>query len=144
MPDVRLLTIAPRPTLVVAAATSWEAFPELWPRLLDDVYAAIGPVRTGRRNVMLYRDDAPHVEVGVLGRGPPSPERAVVESTLPGGRVATAVHRGDYAELGATHRAVLAWCSDRGHEPAGPRWEVYGHWREQPAELETEVYHLLR
>ncbi|HWK18991.1 MAG TPA: hypothetical protein VNR66_16210 [Solirubrobacteraceae bacterium] len=26
---------------------------------------------------------------------------------------------------------------------AGPRWEIYGHWREDPDELETEVQYLL-
>jgi hypothetical protein len=142
--DVRLARVAARPTLVVAAATTWAEFPQLWRRLLDDVYATLGPDRAGRRNVMLYRDDVPHVEVGVLGTGPPAAGGPVMASTLPGGRVATAVHRGGYGLLGTTHRAVLAWCAEHGHEPAGPRWEVYGHWREDPAELETDVFYLLR
>jgi hypothetical protein len=30
-----------------------------------------------------------------------------------------------------------------GRALAGPRWEVYGDWRDDPAELETEVYYLL-
>ena len=29
-------------------------------------------------------------------------------------------------------------------ELAGPCWEIYGHWREDPRELETEIYWLLR
>ncbi len=32
----------------------------------------------------------------------------------------------------------------RGLELAGPRWEIYGDWREDPADLETEVYYLLQ
>jgi effector-binding domain-containing protein len=31
-----------------------------------------------------------------------------------------------------------------GLELAGPRWEIYGHWREDPSELETEIYYLLQ
>jgi hypothetical protein len=25
-----------------------------------------------------------------------------------------------------------------------PSWEIYGHWREDPSELETEVYYLVQ
>jgi hypothetical protein len=149
VPEVRVDHVAARPTLVVAATTTWAEYPRLWGRLLDEVYAAIGPDRSGRQNVMLYRDDVPNVEVGVLDpgqadpRSPAAPRGGVVASTLPAGRVATAVHRGDYANLGTTHRAVLAWCHEHGELPAGPRWEVYGHWAEPPAVPETEVSYLL-
>ncbi len=27
---------------------------------------------------------------------------------------------------------------------AGPSWEVYGHWHEDPAQLKTDIYYLLR
>jgi hypothetical protein len=38
---------------------------------------------------------------------------------------------------------VRAWCRAHARTPAGPRWEVYGHWRagEQPR---TDIYYLLR
>jgi hypothetical protein len=26
----------------------------------------------------------------------------------------------------------------------GPSWEIYGHWRENPSELETEIYYLVQ
>jgi len=26
----------------------------------------------------------------------------------------------------------------------GPSWEIYGHWREDTSELETEVYYLVQ
>jgi hypothetical protein len=39
---------------------------------------------------------------------------------------------------------VVRWCAEQGRPLAGPRWEIYGDWREDPAELETEVYYLLR
>jgi effector-binding domain-containing protein len=68
----------------------------------------------------------------------------VVTSRLPGGKVATAVHRGDYTRLGDTHAAVREYLDAEGLEPAGPTWEIYGHWHEDPSELETEIYHLLR
>ena len=57
---------------------------------------------------MLYKDQRPDVEVGVLVSQPFEPHGRVVCSQLPGGEVATAVHRGDYGGLGATHDAVRA------------------------------------
>ena len=44
-------------------------------------------VRPGR-NVMLYLDDVPHVEVGAEAAGPFAPRGRIVASELPGGRVA--------------------------------------------------------
>ncbi len=96
------------------------------------------------QNVMLYKDDRPDVEVGVLVSGSFEPEGRVIASELPGGEVATANHRGDYARLGVTHDAVRDQVAAHGRELAGPRWEIYGHWREDPSKLETEVFWLLR
>lgn len=150
---VEVVTVKPRPTIVVAQTTSWEQFRTLWPKLLDEVYACVrtcpdfettdaGQERW--QNVMLYLDQRPSVEVGVLAPGPFTPAGRVIASQLPGGTVATAVHRGDYARLGDTHGAVHAYLEAQRLEPAGPIWEIYGHWRADPGDLETEVFHLLR
>ena len=47
----------------------------------------------------------------------------------------TAVHRGDYADLGRTHGAVGDYISAHRLIRVGPSWEIYGHWREDPSEL---------
>jgi effector-binding domain-containing protein len=88
---------------------------------------------------MLYRDDTPHVEVGVLVSEPFAPDGRVVASALPAGRVATAVHRGDFAGLGRAHDAVHGHAAEHGLALAGPRWEVYGH----PEDPEVAVSYLL-
>jgi effector-binding domain-containing protein len=149
---VSFVTVDPRPTAVVAQTTTWEEFPRLWRPLLDEVYAFVRlrpDLATGHggelwQNVMLYKDDRPSVEVGVLVSRAFEPVGRVIASELPGGEVATAIHRGDYARLGATHDAVRDELAGHGRELAGPGWEVYGHWRENPSELETEVFWLLR
>jgi effector-binding domain-containing protein len=84
------------------------------------------------------------VEVGVQVTGPFAGGDGCVPSELPAGEVASTVHRGPYHLLGEAHRAVQAWCAANGRSMAGPRWEIYGDWREDPAELETEVCYLLR
>jgi effector-binding domain-containing protein len=147
---VRVVEVAPQPTLVVRATTTWAAFGEEWPRLLDRVWAVLRsaepPVAHGQ-NVMLYLDGAPTVEVGVeVPAGPPGlsgGDAGVVASTLPGGRVAEAVHVGSPAGIGATHDAVVAWCAGQGLATTGVRWEVYGDWQEDEARFETLVRWLL-
>jgi effector-binding domain-containing protein len=134
-----------RPTAVLAATTTWQEFPALWSRLLDEVHAGVrwdGEARPGR-NVMLYRDDVPNVEVGVELDKPAQLDGRLIRSELPAGEVAMTVHRGSYAGLAAAHEAVVRWCAEQGLRRAGPRWEIYGHWSEDPAQVETEVYYLL-
>jgi effector-binding domain-containing protein len=141
-----------RATAVIAQTTTWTEFPNVWGPLLDEVYRfvrgrtdlATGDGAEQWQNVMLYKDDTPRVEVGVLVKGPFHTVGRVVASELPGGEVATATHCGDYARLGVTHDAVRDHAAAHGRELAGPRWEVYGHWREVPSELETGVFWLLR
>ena len=127
--------VAARPTAVVAETTTWAAFPELWPRLLDEVWDAVrssSGVSPGR-NVMLYLDDRPSVEVGVEVAEPFAGSGRVVASALPAGRVAVTTHRDGYATLAAAHAAVIEECARLGLRRLGPRWEVYGHQTEAGA-----------
>jgi effector-binding domain-containing protein len=150
---VDVVAVAPRMTAVVEQTTTWEQFPGLWRGLLDEVYDVVrdredlapttGPGDKWQ-NVMLYKDDAPTVEVGVLVGTSFSPQGRVISSRLPDGSAAMTIHRGDYTALDRAHRAVRLFAERQGLELAGPRWEIYGHWHDDPGELETEVYHLLR
>ena len=146
---VRIVTTAPTPTAVVAESTSWEEFPQLWGELLGEVWTVLrdSDLKTGR-NVMLYKDDSPNVEVGAEVSDSFTPTGRVVPSSLPAGRAATGVARGapSTAGLASAHAAVRDWCAANGHELSGVRWEIYGHWLEDqdPALFETEVYWLLK
>ena len=143
--DVVLADVDARPTVVVPATTSWPEFPALWQVLLNEVWACLraGGITRGCRNIMLYLDDVPHVEVGVLLSQACPLTAPVVTSALPAGQAAMTVHRGPYAGLGAAHQAVQDWCAGQGLRTAGPRWEVYGPHDEDPANVWTEVHYLL-
>jgi len=143
--EVTETAVPARPTAVVPATTTWEEFPTLWSVLSNEVWACLrgNGIQRGCRNVMLYLDDVPHVEVGVELTQPCPLTGRVVASSLPGGTVAMTVHRGGYDGLGAAHGAVRTWCRERGRQRAGPWWEVYGPHRDDPAEVWTEVYYLL-
>ena len=142
--EVSVTNVAARPTAVVAAATTWPEFPSLWKQMLDEVWACLraSGIHGGCPNIMLYKDDVPHVEIGVELRQPCPLTGRVIASALPAGRVAMTVHHGPYSRLGAAHHAVLDWCAAQGLRP-GPRWEIYGQHHDDPAQLRTEVYCLL-
>jgi effector-binding domain-containing protein len=134
------------PTAVIRQTTTWERFPSLWGELLDEVWGFVraNDVRAGR-NVMLYADDVPNVEVGVEVAAPFAPGGRVVASALPEGRAATTVVRGAPSRegLAAGHAAVVEWARAGGHELTGTRWEVYDHWRDEPGTFGTAVSWLL-
>jgi len=136
-----------RPTAVIAEATTWDAFPRLWPSLLDEVWAAVRSKDeiTPNRNVMLYKDDVPNVEIGIEVAAPFPDIGRVVSSTLPAGRAAMTTHHGRYNDLGSAHQAIIEWCDRRGFQRVGPRWEIYAHSRESSdADQDVEVYYLVR
>jgi effector-binding domain-containing protein len=139
--EVAFHEVPARATAVVRAATTWDEFPALWGRMLGEVWACLNAsgISDGCRNVMLYLDDVPTVEVGVLLDRPCRLTGAVVASHLPAGRVAVTVHRGPFGDLEAAHRAVRDWCEGAGHRLDGSRWEVYGPHRDDPGEQWTEV-----
>jgi effector-binding domain-containing protein len=145
---VRIVTTPPTPTAVVAQATSWSEFPQLWRELLAEVWTFLrsSDLQTGR-NVMLYMNDAPNVEIGAEVGGSFVGDGRVVPSSLPAGRAATTVARGvpTPGGLAQAHVAVRDWCAASGHELTGVRWEIYGHWADDqdPELFETEVYWLL-
>jgi effector-binding domain-containing protein len=146
-PAVRVVDVEAIPTAVIAEETTWRLFPTRWPELLDEVWAFVRAEKLDAgRNVMLYHDDRPRVEVGVESRERFAPSGRVVPSSLPAGRAAFTIARGAPADaLGPAHDAVVSWSRANGHRLSGCRWEIYDHWRDDqdPADYRTEVYWLL-
>jgi effector-binding domain-containing protein len=144
---VSIVATAATPTAVIRETTTWERFPTLWSELLDEVWDFLrgAGVQAGR-NVMVYLDDVPNVEVGVELEGElAAASGRIVASALPRGRAAMTVARGAPSREGiaAAHAAVVDWCDANGHARTGVRWEVYDHWRDDPDSFETAVYWLL-
>jgi len=135
------------PTAVVKANTTRREFPRLWPVLLDEVWAflrARPALRTGGHNVMVYRANIAEVELAVeVGVQVVSSFEAVgrvVPSVLPGSRVATTVHTGTPAEIGAAHAAVRAWCAEQHWNLSGLSWEIYGDPDPRTGHFDVAVY----
>jgi effector-binding domain-containing protein len=64
-------------------------------------------------------------------------------SSTPAGMVATTVYLGPYHQMNPAHKAIHQWVRENGHKLAGPSWEVYGHWSDDPAKLRTDIFYLL-
>jgi effector-binding domain-containing protein len=96
------------------------------------------------RHLALYLDDVMNIECGVEVFQPFTGNDRVVCSSTPAGLTASTIHMGPYNLLGQAHTAIRKWCQDHGHTLAGPAWEVYGHWNDDPAQLRTDVYYLLK
>ncbi|MES2306503.1 MAG: GyrI-like domain-containing protein [Gemmatimonadota bacterium] len=116
---------------------------------LDQIYAAAkaGAVQLDGQNIFIYRSATPTTLSVDFCVGVTAPFTAVGEVQplqTPSGPAAMTTHVGDYSRLGEANAAIHEWCRANNRSIAGPSWEVYGHWSNDPAELKTEVYYLLK
>lgn len=147
--DVKLEQAAPRGMAAVHARVPASRVATHFRTYLDQVYAAgrAGKVQLDGQNIFVHRDvegapDNLDVEFGVGVAAPFASAGSVIYSVTPSGSVATTTHWGDYGALGDAHAAVIAWCRSHDVPLAGPRWEVYGHWREGVIPR-TDIYYLV-
>jgi effector-binding domain-containing protein len=124
--------------------------------LLSGVWDALknADVKHTGHNVVLYwdepgtalllTDEGVPIEVGVQVVTPFKRMGRVVCAAIPGGTVATAVHMGLYQKLSEAHTAIRRWCAEHDYALAGPNWEIYGDWTDNPNELRTDVFYLLQ
>lgn len=147
--DVRVVNVAPRPVAGVRAQVARGRVGQEFGRHLGQVYEAArsGALTLDGQNIFIYRAaSAEELTVDFcVGVTAPFPAiGAVVPLETPHGVAATTTHHGDYGRLHEANAAIQAWCRANGRMPAGPSWEVYGHWTTNPAELRTDVYVLLQ
>jgi effector-binding domain-containing protein len=147
------ITIKEVPQQLLAAARQRTTFARISAeigRLLEPVWALIKTERPDLRkdghNVALYWDETGDgsIEVGVQVVKKFEDTDAVVNSATPAGSVATTAHFGSYDQLGRASDAVRAWCQTNGYALAGPFWEVFGDWEDDPAKLRTDVFYLVK
>ncbi len=144
--QVHVEQVVPQLTAVVRCRASQRELAQVIPRACGEVWEFLRSRNFPRpgRHLALYLDDVMNIEVGVeVFQHFASTDRVICSST-PAGMVARAAHFGPYDRLGEAHGAVHRWCADHGHKLAGPSWEVYGHWNDDPAQLRTDVFWLLQ
>ena len=144
--QVRIEQVDPTMTAVVRRRAGQHELATVVPQACGEVWAFFRASQLPHpgRNLAVYLDGEINLECGVEVFQPFSGDGQVVCSSTPAGMVATTTHLGPYNRLGEAHAAILKWCSDRGHALAGPNWEVYGHWTDDPSQLRTDVFYLLQ
>jgi effector-binding domain-containing protein len=120
------------------ATTLPSALGEVWKLL-----RARGMPGSGR-NIAIYHNGVIDLECGVEVPADFRGAGEVFLSATPAGLAAHTEHTGPYHLLGAANKAIADWCAAQGKTLAGPSWEVYGHWHEDPARLTTDVFYLLQ
>ena len=145
---VRLQTLDSIPLAVVRRLASAHDLSRVVPEGCGLVWEAVRAQQLrGGRHVAVYWDNSIRLEVGVELFGSFTEAGEVVRSATPAGTIASATHLGPYSGLGAAHDAVRQWCRTHNRRPAGPIWEIYGHWQPEwnadPSQIRTDVYHLI-
>jgi effector-binding domain-containing protein len=147
--EIRLEQHSGRPLAVVRRRASPPQLSAVVPAACGLVWNVLRAqqVAGAGRHVAVYWDDAINLEVGVELDTPFTGHGEVVPSTTPAGSVVTTTHYGPYGGLHLAHDAIHQWCRQNGYQLAGPRWEVYGHWKDEynsdPGKICTDVYYLL-
>lgn len=123
------------------------------PGLLGEVWQFIAERKiamTGH-NVIVYLEEMRGPEAalsfdalfGVEVRGIWDPADRIIDASTPSGPAARTIHMGPYSDLEKAHNAVRRWCAENGQRMAGPNWEVYGDWSDDPEKLRTDVFYQL-
>jgi effector-binding domain-containing protein len=143
---IRVERVASHLTAVIRCRATQDQLSTVIPQGCGEVWAFMRTSRLPQpgHNLALYLDGEMNIEVGVEVYQPFAGNERVVCSRTPAGLVATTAHFGPYNQLGEAHQAIHNWCADHGHALAGPSWEVYGHWDDDPAKLRTDIFYLLK
>ena len=153
MSDVEpaVVTVEPVTTAVIRRVVATDRIGEFF----DGAFRSIAATATGQAASIagpafaLYHGmpaDTVDLEVGFPTVRPVQPVGEVTAGSLPGGRVARAVHAGGYDGLGAAWQQLGAWIGEQGGAPGAVFWEVYvtePNPQMDPADLRTELNWLL-
>jgi hypothetical protein len=135
---VQAIQAAAQPIQIVRGRTPMATLPNKIRQLFDNFYAEFKG--KGGLNIVFYPgpDVAGEFEIGCgvqLESGG--------NASTPAGLVATTVYFGPYERMGPAHEAIHRWARENGRTLAGPSWEVYGHWNDDPAKRRTDIFYLI-
>ncbi len=148
MTDIAIVTVEARPLIAARTNAVFTEIPAKLIALMDRVQVFVDDhgIDGAGPHVWFYRDvqgDRMEVDVGIEVPAGTSAGDGLVLSSTPAGRCAHAVLQGDYAGIPKLHSAIHRWCAEQRLPLAGPCWEVYGPWHDDPARRRTDMYHLL-
>jgi effector-binding domain-containing protein len=149
---VALESVGAHPMAAVAARADFAGLPKAIMGGLDKVYAVLrkGDYGSLGCNTVYYapmQDGGSVFDIlaGVrLDRPFPGPVGEVVAAETPAGEATHAIYFGDYSQMHPAHLAAQAAAREAGRKLTGDSWEVYGDWSNDPDQLRTDIYYLLK
>jgi effector-binding domain-containing protein len=110
-------------------------------------------IRSTGHNVVVYWDEpganlmgSPQgipVDIGAEITDPFTGDAELQCTSTPAGRFISVVHMGPYERLREAYDTLRNFARAEGLTLAGPYWEFYGHWNDDPAQLDTSVYYAI-
>ena len=130
MAEISLTEVEPRPTAVVREVVAVSDLPGFFHRAFSAVAIAVQGQNVSVAGVPFglfhgVPTDRVDVEAGFPLSRPIEASGPVTPSSLPGGRVVTALHVGPYDTLDQTYAELTAWMSEQSLTPGEDMWEEY-------------------
>lgn len=143
MTDTSIIDLAPLSGVGIEVYSKWSDLVPTIGKTFDRLYVP-GALTPGHgHNFVLYSNETKEgatLLIGVLDRVPGGADPDVKPAHIPGGRVITAAHMGDYGKMRDTYDVLHAEVKAKSLRRIWMSLEVYGDWSDDPAKVRTDLY----
>lgn len=143
MTDIHIIDLKPQTGAGIEAFVRWADVGPSIRRTFDRLYAP-GAMTPGHgHNFILYQNETREggtLLIGVLDREPGGGDPDVKAVHVPGGRVITAPHWGDYASMPSTYNRIHDEMKVRRLKRAPMSLEIYGDWHDDSSKVRTDLH----
>jgi effector-binding domain-containing protein len=141
--ETRVIDLEPRIGAGIEVYARWDEVVAVIRKTFDRIYKP-GALAPGHgHNFILYSNETKEggtLLVGVLDREPGGADPEVKAAHIPGGRVITAPHWGDYGKMKQTYDVLHVELKARKLKRAPMSLEIYSDWSEDPTKVRTDLY----
>lgn len=141
--ETRIVDLEPKTGAGLAVYARWPDVAPTIRQTFDRLYKP-GALAPGHgHNFILYTNETKEggaLLVGVLDRQPGGTDPDVKAAHIPGGRVITATHWGDYANMRSTYDVLHAEVKAKSLKRIWMSLEVYGDWDNDLSKVRTDLY----
>jgi effector-binding domain-containing protein len=128
--DIKIADIAPQRAMAIRETVSNEAIANVMGEFFGEVIGYmtshnIQPLGPPFAYYYSYDQNTTDMEVGFPCSETKKGEGRVKATTIPGGKVVTAVHIGPYDKLVDSYNEMLRWMSEHSLKPKKEMWERY-------------------
>lgn len=141
--DTHIIDLAPMNGAGIEVYTKWPDVTATIRSAFDRLYKPGALVPGHGHNFILYSNETKEggtLLVGVLDRQPGGADPDVKAAHVPGGRVITATHWGDYGQMRNTYDVLHAEVKAKALRRTWMSLEVYGDWDNDPSKVRTDLH----